>query len=227
MEESFSPRKLVVIIVEVILVAMLALSAVALVQLYWISPVGISGPSMEDTLYTGDTVYVRKNPKSIARGDVVVVYIPADYNNYATDWGKYTGENDDTERCPASRRKTFDDFFSAMPFFGKSQTHDDTGTEVTVEDSYKMIIKRVVAIPGDRIKIVEGVLYINGYPDSRAGLFNFPFDYDYTLEEGEYYILGDNRRISRDSSEYGPIRASWIYGKVIAAHTQGSFKTSI
>ena len=225
MEESFSPRKLIVILIEIILVAMLALTAVALVQLYWIAPIGISGPSMEDTLYSGDTVYINKAYKTLARGDVVVVYIPSDYENYAVDWARYTGDNDDTERCPASRKKTFDDFFSAMPFFGKNQTHDEG--EATVEDAYKMIIKRIVAVPGDRVQIVEGVLYVNGSPESKAGLYNFPVDYDHVMGEGEYYILGDNRRVSRDSSEYGPIRAGWIYGKVIAAQTQGAFKTKL
>ena len=228
MEESFSPRKLAVIIVEIILVIMLALTAVALVQLYWIAPIGISGPSMEDTLYSGDTVYINKAYKTLSRGDVVVVYLPSDYVNYAIDWGRYTGDNDDTERCPASRAKNFDDFFAAMPFFGKTEAHDDGTTgSVTVEDDYKMIIKRIVAVPGDRVQIVEGVLYVNGAPESKSGLYNFPIDYDHTMGEGEYYILGDNRRISRDSSEYGPIRAGWIYGKVIAAHTQGSFKTKL
>jgi len=225
MEENFSPRKLVVILVEIILVAMLALTAVALVQLYWIAPIGISGPSMEDTLYSGDTVYINKSFKTLSRGDVVVVYIPGDYENYAVDWARYTGDNDDTEHCPASRKKTFDDFFSSMPFFGKIHTHDEN--EATVEDSYKMIIKRIVAVPGDRVQIVEGVLYVNGTPESKAGLYNFPVDYDHVMGEGEYYILGDNRRVSRDSSEYGPIRANWIYGKVIAAHTQGAFKTKL
>ena len=226
MEESFTPRKLVVIIIEIILVVMLALTTVALVQLYWISPIGISGPSMEDTLYSGDTVYINKAYKTLARGDVVVVYIPSDYENYALDWSNYTGDNDDTDRCPASRKKTFDDFFAAMPFFGKIQTHDDGG-DVTVEDDYKLVIKRIVAVPGDHVQITEGVLLVNGTEGIKAGLYNFPVDYDHVLGEGEYYILGDNRRVSRDSSEYGPIRANWIYGKVIAAHTQGSLKTKL
>ena len=227
MEDSFSPRKLVVIIVEIILVVMLALTAVALVQLYWVTPVGISGPSMEATLFSGDTVYVRKNAKTYEREDVVVLYLPSDYNNYALDWGRYTGDNDDTERCPSSRKKTFDDFFAAMPFFGKSQTHDESGDEVTIENSYKMVIKRIVGVPGDHVQIESGVLKINGAIEKRAGLYNFPVDYDHVLGEGEYYILGDNRRVSRDSSEYGPVKGSWIYGKVFAAHTDGSFKSKL
>jgi signal peptidase I len=228
-EESFSPRKLVLIITEIILVVIIALSSVALVQLYWIAPIGIQGPSMEDTLYTGDTVYIQKNYKHISRGDVVVVYLPNDYNNYLWDMERYIGENDDTDRCPASRKKTFDDFIAAMPFFGKNKTNDDNSA--TKEDEYKLVIKRVVGVPGDRIRIIDGVLYVNNGPDSRAGLFNFraeyPFDYDHTLGEGEYYILGDNRGISKDSSEYGPIKANWIYGKVIAAHTHNKFKTNL
>ena len=223
-QEGFSPRKLLVYMVEVILVALLALTAVALVQMYWIAPNGVYGPSMEDTLYSGDTVYINKAFKSISRGDVVIVYLPDDYNNYGLDWGNYTGENDDTDRCPSSRKKTFDDFFASLPFFRMSSTDDKTGT---TKDGYKMVIKRVIGCPGDTVQIIDGVLYVNGERDSRAGLHNYAVEYHHVLLEGEYFILGDNRAVSKDSSSYGPIRGSWIYGKVFAAHTQGKWKKDI
>lgn len=223
-QENFSPRKLLIYIVEVILVALVALSAVALVQMYWVAPNGVYGPSMEDTLYTGDTVYINKAFKSISRGDVVVVYLPEDYTNYGLDWWRYTGDNDDTQRCPSSRTKTFDDFFESLPFFSMDTTDDKTGTS---KNGYKMVIKRVVACPGDTVQIVGGVLYINGDRDSRAGLYNYPMEYYHVMLEGEYFILGDNRAVSKDSSSYGPIRANWIYGKVFAARVQGKWKKSI
>lgn len=223
-KDKFTPRKLAIYIVEVMLAVLMALTAVALVQMYWVAPIGISGPSMQDTLYTDDTVYINKAYKSIARGDVVVVYLPNDYENYGVDWWRYTGDNDDTNRCPASRRKTLDDFFASLPFVGKSTVGEDATNGGA---GYHMVIKRVVACPGDTVQIVGGVLYINSAPDSRADMYHYPMDYYHVLLEGEYFILGDNRAVSKDSSRYGPIRANWIYGKVVLARVQGKWKQSL
>lgn len=223
MEEKITPRKLLVYIVEVILFVLVAMIAVTLVQMYWVAPIGVYGPSMEDTLYTNDTVYINKSFKEVSRGDVVVVYLPGDYINYGVDMWRYTGDNDDTDRCPASRKKTLDDFVASMPFFGKASTGEDGNAD----NDYYLVVKRVVACPDDLVQIKNGVLYINGDLESRAGLYNYPNDYDYRLGEDEYFILGDNRAVSKDSSRYGPIRANWIYGKVIAARARGKLVTNL
>jgi len=223
MEEKFTPRKLLLYIVEVILVVMFVLSAVALVQLFWVSPIGISGPSMQHTLDTGDTVYINKAFKTVDRGDVVVVYLPQDYTNYGLDWWRYTGDNDDTQRCPASRTKTFDDFIMAMPFFNMGTGDDNQGT---AKDGYKMVIKRVVAVPGDTVQILDGVLTVNGVEDDR-GVRDSSLSFYHVLGAEEYFIMGDNRSKSLDSSSYGPIRGSWICGKVFAARVSGKFTTKL
>lgn len=36
-----------------------------------------------------------------------------------------------------------------------------------------------------------------------------------TVGENEYFVLGDNRAISKDSHEYGCIQADWLTGKVV------------
>ena len=215
-EEKFTPRKLLVFIVEIILAVMLILSAVSLVQLYWISPIGVYGPSMEGTLHTGDMVYINKSFGSVSRGDVVVVYLPKDYTY--DQLGLYTGANDDTERCPASRTKTFDDFIANLPFFGKGKTSDDSDESATInyDDDYYMVIKRVIALPGETVQRLEGKLTVEGVT---VGTYvSVSQNFMYTLGPDEYFILGDNRGVSKDSSFYGPIRGNWIYGKVFAAH---------
>ena len=80
-------------------------------------------------------------------------------------------------------------------------------------------IKRVIALPGDRIRISEGEVYVNGkrllepYVPSR-------FTDDHSMPEtvlpaNEYWVMGDHRSISRDSREFGPVDRDLIYGKAV------------
>ena len=81
-------------------------------------------------------------------------------------------------------------------------------------------IKRVIGLPGDTVKIYNGRVYINGerYTDPilcedmiAAGLAKEPI----TLEENEYFVLGDNRNNSEDSrfANVGNIVREDIIGK--------------
>ncbi len=79
------------------------------------------------------------------------------------------------------------------------------------------LIKRIEGLPGDKVQITEGKLFINGEvveegfePMEQAGIAAFPV----TLKEGEFFVLGDNRNESLDSRELGPVLFSQIKGKV-------------
>ena len=86
----------------------------------------------------------------------------------------------------------------------------------------KLLIKRLVAVEGDRVKVTDGKLYVNGEL-SLIGLPEEPFtpqgdlpEYtDLTVPEGLVYILGDNRSSSLDSTDFGPIDRKWIKGRAI------------
>ena len=67
-----------------------------------------------------------------------------------------------------------------------------------------VLVKRIVAVPGDTVWIVDGVLHRNGIPAEEglvkgslayAGIAKEPL----TLGEGEYFMLGDNQEESKDS----------------------------
>jgi signal peptidase I len=84
------------------------------------------------------------------------------------------------------------------------------------EQSY---IKRVIALPGDRLRIDNGVVWINGqrqketyvpdeYRDSRSYA-------EIVIPEDTYFMMGDHRSISSDSREFGPVDRSLIYGKAV------------
>ena len=83
-------------------------------------------------------------------------------------------------------------------------------------------VKRVVGLPGDRISIVNGHVIRNGVrehdpyivacADSSFCNFRKPV----VIPNGDYFMMGDNRGESDDSRFWGPVRSSWILGKVIA-----------
>lgn len=79
-----------------------------------------------------------------------------------------------------------------------------------------LFVKRLVALPGDTVAVLEGRLYIDDqlvdepYIDpERWGGSSFP---RYTLKANEYFVLGDNRANSQDSRYYGPITRDMIVG---------------
>jgi len=86
-------------------------------------------------------------------------------------------------------------------------------------DPRKSFIKRVIALPGDHVRISNGRLYVNGerilepyvpteYQDSRS----YP---EIEVPEDNYFVLGDHRSMSNDSREFGSVPRSFIYGKAV------------
>lgn len=92
-------------------------------------------------------------------------------------------------------------------------------------------IKRVIGLPGDIINIINGKVYVNDeelIEDYTLGVTkpeNKAFTQNYKVEEGHYFVLGDNREESVDSREFGAIPESEIIGKNIYIFSTGrSFK---
>lgn len=87
---------------------------------------------------------------------------------------------------------------------------------------HRDIVKRIVALPGDTVQIIDGTLYVNAVPAENP--YHLPAMKDpgttaspITLGAGEYFVLGDNRNASIDSrfDEVGIILSDNIIGKVI------------
>ncbi|ABF41192.1 Peptidase S26A, signal peptidase I [Candidatus Koribacter versatilis Ellin345] len=89
-------------------------------------------------------------------------------------------------------------------------------------DPTKSYIKRVAAVAGDRIRIDDGTLYVNGRRIREAYV---PTDYidNRTYPESmvpphTYFVLGDHRNLSNDSRDFGPVPEQLIYGKAVFAY---------
>ena len=77
-------------------------------------------------------------------------------------------------------------------------------------------VKRVVGLPGERVSMEEGALYIDGEViDEDFPLRKFLRGFEErTLGPDEYFVLGDNRPCSHDSRRIGPIPRSAILARV-------------
>ncbi len=93
--------------------------------------------------------------------------------------------------------------------------------------SSDLIVKRVIGLPGETVEYRNDKLYIDGEYLAEFFLDNeyffeytadgklFTIDFKYSLKEGEYYCLGDNRPRSSDSRVIGPIKISQIVSKSV------------
>ncbi len=77
------------------------------------------------------------------------------------------------------------------------------------------IVKRVVGLPGDLVEVRFGQLYVNDQEVATPSGFGYPTYVQFPLMRvpPEYYfVLGDNRPLSFDSQEFGPVHVSLIHG---------------
>lgn len=108
------------------------------------------------------------------------------------------------------------------------------------KDPSQDYIKRIVALPGDRIRYVQKELYINGKPAPQELVGRYPPDpgaivkkeqldsvdheilvyrntvdgnFTFKVPKGEYFAMGDNRDRSSDSRYWGPVPANNLVGK--------------
>ena len=84
------------------------------------------------------------------------------------------------------------------------------------EKEGEIIIKRIIGMPGDTVSINDNTVYVNGEELEEDYAYGETSDYEeITLGDDEYFILGDNRPISKDSRYFGPVKEDEIIGKVI------------
>ena len=89
------------------------------------------------------------------------------------------------------------------------------------DEASRDFIKRIIALPGERIHVANSVVYINGQvlrepylPERWTYNNNWPASgQDQLIPPDEYFVMGDNRNHSSDSRTFGPIELDSILGK--------------
>ena len=86
-------------------------------------------------------------------------------------------------------------------------------------DTRKNFIKRVIGLPGDRVRVGDGHVYLNGHllpehyvPEEYLDSGSSP---EIRVPADSYFLLVDHRSMSKDSREFGPVSRSYIYGKAV------------
>lgn len=86
-------------------------------------------------------------------------------------------------------------------------------------DPSKRFIKRVAALPGDRIRIDQGQVVVNGKPLAEPWVplrfHDFRSCPETVVPPDSYFVLGDHRSLSHDSRDFGPVPAQYISGKAV------------
>jgi len=86
-------------------------------------------------------------------------------------------------------------------------------------DTSKSYIKRVIGVAGDRIRIENGQVYVNGealdedyVPSDYADARSYS---EVVVPANSFFVLGDHRTMSNDSRDFGAVNERYIYGKAV------------
>lgn len=180
-------------LLETLSIVVVAVGLAFLIQAVLVKPFKIPSESMVPTLEVGQRVLVDRVSFRFSdpdRGDVIVFKPPLGAD-----------ENTCGVDSPADRAE---DQACPRPTRGKSETN---------------FIKRIVGMPGDRLKVLDGRVYINGRrqnerfirPDAGCPICNLPGEI--TIPADHFFMMGDNRGESADSREWGPIPRDNIIGR--------------
>ena len=149
--------------------------------------------SMEPTLYENDRVLVNRICYMVGkpkRGDVVIL-----------------NKINDEKGIVKNMLNEGKDIIDTIKF------------RFTGEIEKNNLIKRVVAVEGDIIDIIDGDLYINGIIEENENIRGETYanDLEFPLEipEDKVFTMGDNREFSLDSRQLGFIDVGQVKGKAI------------
>ena len=201
-EESL-PKSIAREIMEWILCLVIAFVLAILVKYFLFTPTLVKQSSMYPTIYDGERVFVnrlvRTFKQELHRGDIVTLEAPLFMNG------------DGGVKAYYQPHKGIDWILYNM-----------------VEINKTSYIKRIIGLPGDKIKIADGKVYLNDelldeseYLVDGTETYIYPSGYlaqmpdEFVVPEGYIFAMGDNREHSRDCREFGCVPIEKVEGRVI------------
>src|ERR1700761_9210873 len=164
-------------VVELVATVAVAVGLAFLIQAFIVKPYRIPSGSREPTLDIGQRILANRLSTHPGVGDVVVFHPPA-------------GADPATPECGDR---------------SQGAGHRQACDRPTAPESSQTFIKRVVGVPGDHLKILDGHVYRNGVREKDSYIAPCGADGDCTFPKtivvppGDYYMMGDNRGFSDDS----------------------------
>lgn len=214
-------------VAETVVIVAAALIFAFLIQWLLVKPYKIPSPSMVPTLETGQRVLVNRIEGRFgtpSRGDVVVFHPPP---------------GADEQRCGIQNGEKFGpapgETYVGVPDLEDLASETDSSymacPVATAGTQKQAFIKRVVGMPGDRFKIIKGHAYVNGKKlnepyintaqscdDPSNFTLSCTYSREFTIPDGKYFMMGDNRNNSDDSRFWGPIPKSSMVGEAFATY---------
>jgi signal peptidase I len=175
-------------LLELVVIVAVAIGLALLIQAFLVKPYRIPSESMEPTLDVGQRVLVSR----------------FNYHFSGPDRGDivvfHPPRGADSNTC------------------GVQKPEDQACAKPTPERDNVNFIKRIIAVPGDRLSIQDGHAIVNGVRQKEdftrpcaPGTCNFPRPIK--IPPGHFFMMGDNRGASDDSRFWGPVPQKWIIGQ--------------
>ena len=182
-------------LIELVAIVAVALGLALGIQAFLVKPFRIPSESMVPTLAIGQRVLVDRVSERFGEPDRGDIMVFKPPRG--ADDNVCGVDKTETQPCPRPTRQRSDTNF----------------------------IKRVVALPGERMKVMNNRVYINGKRQDEPFISeNTPCDQLCNLEteiripKDHYFMMGDNRGASADSREWGPVPKKWMIGKAFVTY---------
>ena len=87
------------------------------------------------------------------------------------------------------------------------------------DDNYEDYVKRIIGLPGETVRIANGTVFINDVPLIEPYIAAPPdYSNEWTVPEGQLFVLGDNRNNSADSHAWGFLPEENVLGKALVVY---------